>query len=58
MVWVAAAGVDGGGGGGAGQAWIVSAFLFFIFFEKKFAECFFGTRQRFCRVRDKKHSAN
>jgi len=28
--------------------------VFFIFSEKLFAECFLGTRQRLCRVRDKK----
>jgi len=29
-----------------------------FFSEKLFAECFLGTRQRLCRVRDKKHTAN
>jgi len=61
------AGVDGGGGGGAGgvaseQAWMVvadpAAWPFLFFLEKKFAECFLGTRQRLCRVHDKKHSPN
>ena len=32
--------------------------LFLFFLEKKFVECFLGTRQRLYRVYDKKHSAN
>ena len=52
-----AAGVDGGGG--AGGAGVDGGVLFlFYFLKKKFTKCFFCTRQRLCRVSDKKHSAN
>ena len=37
---------------------VVSECLFYFYFlEKKFVECFLGTRQRLCRVHDKKQLA-
>ena len=38
--------------------WRPVADAFFYFFQKMFAECFWGTRQSLRRVPDEKHSAN